>query len=92
MAVSLTYYGHSAISIKFNGTNVLVDPFVTENPRSSVDHLNLEAAYILFSHGHEDHVGDTISIAERTGATVVANFEIANWLSAQGVEGAPSTP
>ena len=86
MAVSLTYYGHSAVSIKFNGTNVLVDPFITENPQSSVDHMSLEADYILVSHGHEDHVGDTISIAERTGATVVANFEIANWLSAQGVE------
>ena len=86
MTVSLTYYGHSAVSIKVNGTNVLVDPFITENPQTSVSHLSLEADYILVPHGHEDHVGDTISIAERTGATVVANFEIANWLSAQGVE------
>ena len=86
MTVVLTYYGHSAVSIKVNRTNVLVGPFITENPQTSVSHLSLEADYILVSHGHEDPVGDTISIAERTGATVVANFEIANWLSAQGVE------
>jgi L-ascorbate metabolism protein UlaG (beta-lactamase superfamily) len=78
MTVALTYYGHSAVSIKVNSTFVLVDSFITENPQASVSHLSLESDYILVSHGHEDHVGGTISIAERTDATVVANFEKAN--------------
>ena len=86
MSVTLTYYGHSAIALELNGTNVLVDPFIKNNPMSSIDIDLLEVNYILVSHGHEDHMGDTIAIAQRTGATVVANFEIANWLSAQGVK------
>jgi len=86
MSVEITYYGHSALSIKFGETNVLIDPFLSENPLADVDHNDLEADYILVSHGHEDHVGDTIAIAKRTGATVVANFEIANWFASQGLE------
>ena len=86
MSVTLTYYGHSVIALELNGTNVLVDPFIKNNPMSSIDIDLLEVNYILVSHGHEDHMGDTIAIAQRTGATVVANFEIANWLSAQGVK------
>ena len=86
MSVEITYYGHSALSIKFGETNVLIDPFLSENPLADVDHNDLEADYILVSHGHEDHVGDTIAIAKRTAATVVANFEIANWFVSQGLE------
>ena len=86
MSVTLTYHGHSALSLMINGTNVLIDPFIKDNPTSSVDIEHLEADYILVSHGHADHVGDTVAIAQRTEATVIANFEIANWLSAQGIE------
>jgi len=85
MSVSLTYHGHAALSINIDGTNVLVDPFITDNPLASIDSSSLEADYILVSHGHEDHVGDTLSIAKRTGAAVIANLEIANWFSSQGV-------
>ena len=85
MSVSLTYHGHAALSINIDGTNVLVDPFITDNPLASIDSSSIEADYILVSHGHEDHVGDTLSIAKRTGATIIANLEIANWFSAQGV-------
>ena len=86
MSVTLTYHGHSALSLMINGTNVLIDPFIKDNPTSSVDIEHLDADYILVSHGHADHVGDTVAIAQRTEATVIANFEIANWLSAQGIE------
>ena len=86
MPVTLTYHGHSALALELNGTNVLIDPFIKDNPMSSVDIERLKADYILVSHGHEDHVGDTVAIAQRTEATVVANFEIANWLSAQGLD------
>ena len=85
MSVKLTYHGHSALSIKTNGTNVLVDPFIKDNPLTSVDLHSLQADYILVSHGHEDHVGDTIAIAKNTGATIITNLEIANWFSAQGI-------
>ncbi|MEK6250111.1 MAG: metal-dependent hydrolase, partial [Planctomycetales bacterium] len=64
----------------------LIDPFLTENPMAAMSASEVEADYIILSHGHADHVGDTIEIAQRTGATVIANFEIVNWLTAQGVE------
>jgi L-ascorbate metabolism protein UlaG (beta-lactamase superfamily) len=64
----------------------LVDPFLSENPAATADPAELPADFILVSHGHGDHVGDTVAIAKRTGATVVANFEMANWFSGQGVE------
>ena len=86
MPVTLTYHGHSALALELNGTNVLIDPFIKDNPMSSVDIERLKADYILVSHGHEDHVEDTVAIAQRTEATIVANFEIANWLSEQGLD------
>jgi L-ascorbate metabolism protein UlaG (beta-lactamase superfamily) len=64
---------------------VLLDPFLTGNPLASAAANEVSAEIIFLSHGHSDHVGDTIAIAQRTGAKVVANFEIANWLSAKGV-------
>ncbi len=82
----LTWYGHAAIGIKTGGFSLLVDPFFTDNPAASVDANAVNPDFILVSHGHGDHVGDTVSIAARTGATVISNFEISNWLSAQGVQ------
>ena len=64
MPVTLTYHGHSALALELNGTNVLIDPFIKDNPMSSVDIERLKADYILVSHGHKDHVGDTVAIAQ----------------------------
>jgi L-ascorbate metabolism protein UlaG (beta-lactamase superfamily) len=85
MSVSVTWLGHGAFALKIDGTNVLLDPFLSGNPAASADPNTLPADYILVSHGHGDHVGDTIKIAKRTRATVIANNEIAIWLRKQGV-------
>ena len=86
MGVKVTWYSHACLMIETNGTRLLVDPFFTGNPLAPVDAEQVAADFIFVSHGHGDHVGDTVDIAKRTGATVVSNFEIHNWLAAQGVE------
>lgn len=65
----------------------MFDPFISENPlAASIDLKSIEADYILVSHGHGDHVADLVTLARQTGATVIANFEISEWASAQGLE------
>ena len=85
MAIDITWLGHSCFSIRSGKFNVLVDPFLDDSPTASVKAEEVKADFILLTHGHFDHVTDAVAIATRTGATVVANFEIANWLKAQGV-------
>lgn len=85
MGITITWLGHSAFALDLNGHPVLLDPFLTGNPLASTTADKVAAEMIFLSHGHGDHLGDTIDIAKRTGAKVVANFEIANWLSAKGV-------
>ncbi len=86
MPVKLTWYSHACFLIEAGDSRLLTDPFLTGNPLAPVAADAVEADYIFVSHGHGDHVGDTVSIAKRTGATVVANYEIQNWLAGQGVE------
>lgn len=84
MAIQITWYGHNAWSIETAGKTVLVDPFLDDSPTAPVKSDEVGADYILLSHGHGDHVGDTLKIVKRTGATVFANFEVGEWLKAQG--------
>ncbi len=86
MTTKLTWYGHATLGLETNGYKLLIDPFFTDNPSASTTADKVEADYILVSHGHGDHVGDAVAIAARTGATAIANFEIATWLAGQGVE------
>jgi L-ascorbate metabolism protein UlaG (beta-lactamase superfamily) len=87
MATELTWLGHGGWSIQTGGKVVLLDPFLDQCPTAPVRSADIEADFILVSHGHFDHVGDVASIANRTGARVVANFEITQWLSSKhGVE------
>jgi L-ascorbate metabolism protein UlaG (beta-lactamase superfamily) len=86
MGVSVTWYSHACLLIETDGARLLVDPFFSGNPLAPVSADVVEADFIFVSHGHGDHVGDTVAIAKRTGATVVANFEIVNWLAAQGID------
>ncbi|MBM4088666.1 MAG: metal-dependent hydrolase [Planctomycetes bacterium] len=81
MIKELTWLGHGSWSLRLGATVVLLDPFLDESPTSPVKAADVEAHYILVSHGHYDHIGDTVAIATRTGATVVANHEIAQWLA-----------
>lgn len=86
--MKITWFGHSAFRLDFNGHSVLIDPFFTGNPSFSGDAEAAAAgvSHILLTHGHSDHVGDSIAIAEKTGAKVVANYEICMWLASQGVQ------
>lgn len=86
MATKLTWYGHATLGLETDGHKLLIDPFFTGNPVASATADEVEADYILVSHGHGDHVGDAVAIAKRTGATAIANAEIASWLAEQGVE------
>jgi L-ascorbate metabolism protein UlaG (beta-lactamase superfamily) len=86
MAIRLTWYGHSCFLIRGGGADLLIDPFITGNPTAPVKAQEVKADFILVSHGHFDHVGDTVDIARRTGATVISNFEIQNWLIRQGIQ------
>src|SRR5882672_8493173 len=87
MDMKITYYGHACFAVEMGGRNLLFDPFIKGNDAAkNVDVNRLKADYILVSHGHWDHTADAAEIAKRTGATVIANFEVATWLGKQGVE------
>lgn len=86
--MNLTYYGHATFQVVIKGKKILFDPFVTYNElaKGKVDVNALEADYIFVTHGHQDHTADAVSIAARTGATVVAVWEVATWFQKQGIE------
>ena len=86
MTNKLTWFGHATLGLETGGKNLLIDPYFHGNPAASIAPGQVAADFILITHGHGDHVGDAISIAERTGATVIANAEISGWLGKQGVE------
>jgi L-ascorbate metabolism protein UlaG (beta-lactamase superfamily) len=84
--MEFSYYGHSCFSVTIKGKKILFDPFISFNDLASAIEVNsIEADYIILSHGHSDHIADAISIAKRTGAKVVANWEIHEWLNKKGV-------
>lgn len=85
--MKFTFYRQACFSIEVVGKHILFDPFITGNELAKdIDVESIKADYILVSHGHGDHVGDLISIAKRTNATVVSNFEIAEWCEHQGMK------
>ena len=81
------YFGHSAFRFDFGKSVVLIDPFLSGNPhfKGNVVEATKGTTHILLSHGHGDHVGDTVEIAERTGAEVICSPELGAWLSFKGV-------
>ncbi len=81
MTTKITWYGHAAIGIHTDGHFLLVDPYLSNNPLASEKPENLSPDFILVSHGHGDHLGDTRSISKRSGATVICNTEISAWLA-----------
>jgi L-ascorbate metabolism protein UlaG (beta-lactamase superfamily) len=86
----LTYHGHSSFSIECDdGTDLVIDPFFKDNPACDHDGSGVAADFILLTHGHADHVGDAIPLAERTGATVIATYEIATYLEGRGLQASP---
>lgn len=85
MACKLTWLGHASFAMEIDGTHVLLDPCLRDNPQASCGPEVLAADFILISHGHGDHVGDAVEIAKRTGALVISNAELCHWFRAQGV-------
>jgi L-ascorbate metabolism protein UlaG (beta-lactamase superfamily) len=86
MSDKVTWYGHATLGLETNRKKILIDPFFEGNPVCGVTADTAEADFILVTHGHGDHIGDTVPIAKRTGALVIANHEIAGWLANKGVK------
>ena len=84
--MDIRWLGHSAFTLTDGSTTVLVDPFLTGNPKAPVSAEEVEADVILLTHGHGDHYGDVVDVAKRTGATVLAITEIAGELDGLGVD------
>jgi L-ascorbate metabolism protein UlaG (beta-lactamase superfamily) len=80
------FLGHACFTLSDGDTTLLIDPFLTGNPKAAVAADDVPATTILLTHGHADHIGDTVSIAKRTGATVMAIVELANEVGAEGVD------
>jgi L-ascorbate metabolism protein UlaG (beta-lactamase superfamily) len=83
--MKVSYYGHACFSVVVGGKVLLFDPFISANPLAkNIDVGKVPADFILVSHGHSDHIGDAVEIAKRTGALVIANYEVATWLNQKG--------
>lgn len=85
MSTEITWLGHACFALRTGDHNILIDPFLNDSPTAPIKADEAEADTILLTHGHFDHVADAVAIAQRTGATVVANFEIGEWLKSQGI-------
>lgn len=86
--MKLIWFGHAAFRIELSGAVVLIDPFLSGNPKfsGSVDEAAAGATHIVLTHGHDDHIGDAAQIATKTGAQIISNFEICMHLNAQGAQ------
>ena len=82
-----TYYGQSSFLLETDDKKFLFDPFISQNPLAeAIDITKIEADYIFVSHGHGDHIGDLVTLAKQTSATVIAMPEVCEWLSKQGLD------
>src|SRR2546423_7958699 len=84
--MDIRFLGHACFELSDGDTSVLVDPFLTGNPKAAASADEVDATTILLTHGHVDHIGDTVAIAKRTGAPVVAIVELAGEIGEEGVE------
>lgn len=83
----LTFHGHATCSIETDdGTKIVIDPFFGDNPACDITVDDVEADFILVTHGHGDHIGDLLPLARRTGALVISTYEIVSWLATVGIE------
>ena len=88
--MKITFYGHASLGITITNINIIVDPFISANPKaSSIDINSLEADYILLTHAHQDHILDVEAIAKRTNAVIVSNAEIATYYGKKGFQSHP---
>jgi L-ascorbate metabolism protein UlaG (beta-lactamase superfamily) len=82
--MKITFLGHSCVLVETASARLLIDPFLTGNPQATVRAEDIACDYVLISHGHEDHTGDALAIARRVDATIIANYEIAEYYAAKG--------
>ncbi|HLA56495.1 MAG TPA: metal-dependent hydrolase [Flavobacterium sp.] len=88
--MKITFYGHAAVGIEVGDKNIIVDPYISANPKAAhIDIHSLKADYILVTHAHGDHILDVEAIAKRTGATIVSNAEIAGYYADKGFKSHP---
>ncbi|MBA2173340.1 metal-dependent hydrolase [Halobacillus locisalis] len=87
--MKVSYHGHSVVKVESNGKTILFDPFISENGNTDLNADQVEADVILLTHGHNDHVGDTLEIAKRSDVQIVAPFELATYLGNQGLNAHP---
>ena len=86
--MKITYHGHSCLTIEMeNGQRVMIDPFITGNPLSDLTAEEVKTDWLLITHGHSDHIGDMIPIAEKNDATIISIVEIADYAQSRGVKG-----
>jgi len=86
MSLKITWLGHAALALETGGYSILIDPYLNDNPAATTTPDKVNPDFILVTHGHGDHIGDTVEIARRTGAMVITNAEISKWLTARGVK------
>jgi L-ascorbate metabolism protein UlaG (beta-lactamase superfamily) len=84
--MEVRFLGHAAFELADGDATVLIDPFLSGNPKAAIGAEDVAATAILLTHGHGDHIGDTVAIAKRTGAPTVAIVEIANELGEEGID------
>ncbi len=84
--LDLTYYGHSCFEIQAGPTKTIIDPFLTGNPLASAKAEDIKADFVLVSHAHGDHLGDAVEIALKNDATIITNYEIANYCREKGAK------
>lgn len=84
--MNIIFHGQSCVEIRLQEHTLIIDPFLNHNPQAVVKAEEIKADYILVTHGHGDHVGDTLEIAERNGATVIAPNDLARYLDFQGAK------
>jgi L-ascorbate metabolism protein UlaG (beta-lactamase superfamily) len=86
--MKISWFGHSAFRVETGASVVMIDPFLSGNPtwEGAVDEAAAGATHVVLTHGHDDHIGDTVDICKSSGATLIANFEICMHLSGKGVE------
>jgi L-ascorbate metabolism protein UlaG (beta-lactamase superfamily) len=83
--MKISYHGHSVVKIETKGKTILIDPFISGNPVTDLKVENVKADIIIVTHGHGDHLGDTVELAKSNNALVIANYELATYLSWEGL-------
>ena len=84
--MDIRFLGQSCFEFSAGDTRLLIDPFLTGNPKGAASADEVDPTHILLTHGHADHLGDTVDIAKRTGAQVIAIVELANEIGSAGVD------